>query len=101
MEQLGAAVLEYLKTRHEQVPFPLADHYELWLLDKQAQPLCLVDTAVFPLELSKYSDLNWRPGRVCQATFKSAYADSVLSQLNLHSDNSDNTANSAQTLYEL
>jgi len=34
MESMGAAVLENLKSGHDQVPFPLVDHYELWLLDK-------------------------------------------------------------------
>lgn len=106
MEQLGTAVLEYLKRCHDHVPFPLADHYELWLLDKESQPLCLVDTATFPRELSKYSDINWRPGRVCQAGFNSPHVDSVLSQLHMNSKrhNSDKLEirmNSAQTLCEL
>ncbi len=34
MEQQGYVVYEHLIHHHQEVPFAFADHYELWLLDK-------------------------------------------------------------------
>jgi len=81
MESIGTAVLELLKSCHDQLPFPLRDNYELWLLDQLGLPLCLIDSAVFPRELSKYRDLTWRPGQLCQCSFKSAYASDAAQRL--------------------
>ncbi|TNF35742.1 MAG: hypothetical protein EP315_05305 [Gammaproteobacteria bacterium] len=58
LEAQGALVYEYLLKHHQQIPFPFADVYELWLLDQFAQPLVLLKSAVLEddLELDRLPD---------------------------------------------
>ena len=74
MEQMGHRVYEYLLTVHDQVPFPFHDHYELWLLDRSARPLVLLDSAVAPDELASRQSLQWLTGQNCRRTFTSTAA---------------------------
>jgi hypothetical protein len=58
------------------LPFPLRDHYELWLLDSQSQPLALLSVAVHEHERETPGSLHWRPGEAAKAAFTST--NSVL-----------------------
>ena len=44
MEAMGTQVYQHLLEVCDQVPYPLLDHYELWLLDAGGQPLALIDS---------------------------------------------------------
>ena len=63
LEHRGAVVYEDLLQHHEQVPFPLCDPYELWLLDGQDLPLALLDSAVEPDGIPPDAALDWRAGQ--------------------------------------
>lgn len=69
LEHRGAVVYEYLLQHHGEVPFPLKDDLELWLLDEQAAPLALLDSAVREEDLSLDGPIDWRAGRECRRRF--------------------------------
>ena len=71
LEQQGAVALEYVQQHHEKVPFPLADNFELWLLDRNAMPLVLLDSVIQHQDIDMERNLNWRAGNLCRKTFKS------------------------------
>lgn len=70
MEAMGAAVYEKLLEIHDTVPFPLQDHYELWLLDQQQLPLALLHSVVDEGEIELDIPLTWRAGQSCQKLFR-------------------------------
>ena len=70
MEAMGAVVYEALLQRHAQLPFPLRDRYELWLLDREQQPLCLLHSVVFEEEIELDIPLHWRAGNLCAELFR-------------------------------
>ncbi|MBI1424822.1 MAG: hypothetical protein GC149_15355 [Gammaproteobacteria bacterium] len=70
MEEMGAVVYEALLQHHERLPFPLRDRYELWLLDREQQPLCLVHSAVSANEIEPDISLHWRAGNLCAELFR-------------------------------
>lgn len=72
MEQMGEVVYRHLLKFHSQVPFPLADHCEHWLLDSQGVPLALIDSALGPDDISSHSAEHWRCGNQCLQEFTSA-----------------------------
>jgi hypothetical protein len=72
MEAMGAVVYAHLLTIQDRLPFPLRDHYELWLLDRQARPLALLDSALTDQDLALDRPLRWRPGMAAEARFLSA-----------------------------
>ena len=72
LEHRGAVVYEQLLKRHRQVPFALRDTLELWLLDKDQQPLALLDSAVREEDIELDCHLDWRAGQECRRTFRSA-----------------------------
>jgi hypothetical protein len=74
MEQLGQRVFEHLLKVHDQVPFPFLDRYELWLLDRSARPLALLDSVLTPEELDRRQSLQWLAGQNCRRTFTSTAA---------------------------
>ncbi|MBI5460649.1 MAG: hypothetical protein HY941_00500 [Gammaproteobacteria bacterium] len=71
LDAIGAHLLEAVKFAAEQLPFPLRDHYELWLLDTQASPLALLNVAVHDHERDNPTVLHWRPGEAAKAVFTS------------------------------
>ena len=77
LEQQGAVVLEYIQQHHANVPFPFADNIELWLLDREAMPLALLDSVTRRDEVDSERSLSWRAGNLCRKTFKSG----ILEQL--------------------
>ena len=71
MEAMGAVVYEHLLRIHEQVPFPFADRFELWLLDCEAMPLALLQSAVREGDVTLDHAPCWRAGIVARERFRS------------------------------
>jgi len=71
MEDLGAIVYEHLLRAHNEVPFPFLDTHELWLLDRQARPLALLDSALTADGIDLGQSGNWTPGLNCRQSFTS------------------------------
>ena len=69
MEEQGAQVYEHLLQHFEDLPFPFLDNYELWLLDKNACPLALIDSSLRESEINKDPILDWRAGQACRHEF--------------------------------
>ena len=69
MEAQGAKVYEHLLQHHEDLPFPFLDNYELWLLDENAYPLALIDSALRENEINNGPILDWRAGHACCREF--------------------------------
>lgn len=88
LEHQGAVVLEYIQQHHDDVPFPFADNFELWLLDREAMPLALLDSVTQRDEIDPERNLSWRAGNLCRKTFKS----SILEQLPANHATDDNAA---------
>lgn len=79
MEAMGTRVYQHLLEVCDQVPFPLLDRYELWLLDQDAQPLALIDSALEESGIDARQSLEWRPGLDCRRTFTSCVAKQLVS----------------------
>lgn len=71
MERMGTVVYEQLRRLHTQVPFPFHDRHERWLLDRNGQPLVLLDSAVTPPPLPGPGEGWWRIGLAAQEHFVS------------------------------
>lgn len=69
MEEMGAVVYKSLLTLHLQVPFPFADIYEFWLLDRQNMPLALLDSTCNIQEIDADKPVLWRSGKLCEKSF--------------------------------
>jgi hypothetical protein len=91
LEHQGAIVLDYVQKHHTDVPFPLADTFELWLLDRNHMPLALLDSVVAKQELDNERNLVWRAGNLCRKTFQASTLQDLLSP-------SDSAVNSADYL---
>jgi len=77
MEEMGAIVYEYLIRNYQNAPFPFKDHYELWLLDSEASPFALLDSAVDERAITLELETKWRAGIAAQKTFTSPTMDKV------------------------
>lgn len=76
MERQGEVVYDALRQLHAQVPFPLRDHFERWLLDRAGQPLVLLDSAVDQAGMAEADCDLWRIGLSNETQFTSpALAD--------------------------
>ena len=72
LEEMGAVVYEDLLQLHARIPFPLRDRYELWLLDREQLPLCLLHSVVFEEDIPLDPSLRWRAGNLCAELFRPA-----------------------------
>ncbi len=72
LEHYGEVVFDALLKHHREVPFPLRDHYELWLLDRATRPLALLGSVIDPRDMDDDQPLQWRPGMRCHDSFSSA-----------------------------
>jgi len=88
LEHQGAVALEYVQKLHGDVPFPLSDIYELWLLDQQNMPLVLIDSAVRQEDIETERNPAWRAGNLCRKSFTST----VLPQLSTETHSITNAA---------
>jgi hypothetical protein len=72
LEHMGAVVYEHLLKVHREVPFKFRDPFELWLLDRQEQPLALLHSVRADSETDTKPPLDWRAGIAAQERFRSA-----------------------------
>lgn len=70
LEHRGAIVYEHLLRHHQDVPFPLRDNIELWLLDTEGQPLALLNSVVKEEDIELDCHIDWRAGIECRKHFK-------------------------------
>lgn len=69
-ESIGRLLTRAIEAYHNRLPFPLNDHYELWLLDEQEHPLALLDSAVSEADCIIPETIRWKAGQVCQQAFQ-------------------------------
>jgi hypothetical protein len=73
MEEMGARVYEHLTRVHDRVPFPFADRFELWLLDRAGRPLALLASACSEREAAlDQSARTWQAGYAARERFHSS-----------------------------
>jgi len=75
MEAMGAVVYQHLLHVHEQIPFPFADRFELWLLDRAGLPLALLQSAVQAADATLDHLPHWRAGNMARERFASPAMD--------------------------
>ncbi|HWR78368.1 MAG TPA: hypothetical protein VN283_14290 [Thiobacillus sp.] len=71
LEDMGAVVYEHLLKVHRDVPFSFRDPFELWLLDRNDQPLALLHSVRTDSETDTQPPLDWRAGIAAQEHFRS------------------------------
>jgi hypothetical protein len=79
MEEMGAVVYEHLTRMHDRVPFPFRDHFELWLLDRDAMPLALLHSTPSERELDQEFPVEWRAGFMARERFGSPVIQAIHS----------------------
>ena len=72
LENMGAVAYEHLLKVHRAVPFKFHDPFELWLLDRNDQPLALLHSVRTDSETDTKPPLDWRAGMAAQEHFRSA-----------------------------
>jgi hypothetical protein len=78
IESVGEHLVEALEAQAHKIPFPAADHYELWLLDKQeANPLALLESALSDEPLASIDRPAWYPGAQANRDFLSDSGDAA------------------------
>jgi hypothetical protein len=70
MEAQGARVYEALRQRYDQLPFPLRDRDEYWLLDLAGHPLALLHSALDAQQAETPTLARWTAGRAARARFR-------------------------------
>lgn len=70
MAATGEIVYQYLKQHSDDIPFPLRDNYELWLLDNNNKPLALLNSVVYKEDIELDQTTSWTTGIACQHYFK-------------------------------
>ncbi len=79
MEEMGARVYEHLLKVHDRLPFPCADRYELWLLDREGLPLALLASARSERELKLDAACRvWRAGYAARERFSSPALEEIV-----------------------
>jgi hypothetical protein len=71
LDAIGSHLLEAVKHATGQLPFPLRDQDELWLLDSDDRPFALLCVAVNESERETPRTLVWRPGEIAKTRFAS------------------------------
>lgn len=80
LEHRGAIVYEHVLKHYRQVPFPLRDSFELWLLDSAGQPLGLLNSALSEQDMELDCHIDWRAGQACRRTFQSEAMQALAPQ---------------------
>jgi hypothetical protein len=72
LDALGCTLLGLVKTASGQIPLPLQDNYELWLLDagKDALPLALLKSSCDPVESENVEVFRWTAGQAARSSFR-------------------------------
>lgn len=60
LDAAGEDLLNQLQQTLHQLPFPLADRFERWLLDDKGYPLALIASTSREEEISEYRQYHWR-----------------------------------------
>ena len=81
LEHQGAIALEQVQKLHGEVPFPLSDIFELWLLDQQNMPLALLESAVRQEDIETECNIAWRAGNLCRKTFSSTVFSELSAEI--------------------
>jgi len=79
LEEMGAMVYEHLTRVHQQVPFKLQDHFELWLLDSAQQPLALLSSVLQQEAMALEESIEWRAGYTAAELFCSPALQQISS----------------------
>ncbi len=70
IQSIGHVLLEAVQAYADLCPFPFADKYELWLLDRNTnEPLALLDSVCNKHELYTPDTLVWEAGLRCKQEF--------------------------------
>jgi hypothetical protein len=70
LDRLGSRLLEAVKSRADEAPFPHGDNYELWLLDAdEALPIALLDSSCRQADTQGFGCLRWTPGQAALRYF--------------------------------
>lgn len=77
MEAMGAVVYEHLLRVHDQIPFPFADRFELWLLDREDRPLALLQSAVRATDMALDHAPWWCAGMLARERFATDAVDDL------------------------
>jgi hypothetical protein len=76
VESIGDQLVKTLEHYAEQIPFPLADHFECWLLHgANRRPLALLDSALDAEALPLTDHPAWYPGGSTSRSFRSEAGD--------------------------
>jgi len=75
LELCGTRLYEYLLGHHNDVPFPLRDTTELWLLDTEGNPLGLLNSVVERDSIEPDCFIDWRAGQACHRAFETTAFD--------------------------
>jgi hypothetical protein len=70
LDRLGSRLLDAVKSRAGQVPFPHGDRYELWLLDDTTLPLALLNSGCGASDTVVFNGLTWTPGQAARESFR-------------------------------
>jgi hypothetical protein len=89
LEHRGAIVYEHLLKQHRQVPFPLRDTFELWLLDSHGQPLGLLHSVVKEEDIELDCHIDWRAGQECRSQFRSQAMLALMQETEAHDSAGD------------
>lgn len=74
VQKAGYELLEVVKQYSGQIPFALADRFELWLLDKYMdEPLALVDSKCYASDITTTEHIPWTTGIFCRKNFHSEF----------------------------
>lgn len=75
IDTVGSHLLAAVKAFASQVPFPLQDHVELWLLDGETdQPLVLIDSVCSVEDIGDTGHVAWRAGQKAEREFYPPHA---------------------------
>ena len=80
VRERGEEILQLVRSNSGQVPFPLEDRYERWLLDDEhGLPVVLLESAYALDEVKYNSNTVWRIGQLALRDFKAGNRDSESS----------------------
>jgi hypothetical protein len=74
IQAIGNALLNAVQKHAHRCPFPFADKYELWLLDRNSnEPLALLDSVCHEKVIYSPDNLAWEAGIRCKQEFLKEY----------------------------
>jgi len=77
LEAMGDMLLDQLTRLHGKLPFPFRDHFELWLLDAEQQPLALLDSVIEESEMALDARVEWHAGYAAHDRFSTPAMDRI------------------------